>query len=118
MNGKIPISINIGRYGPYVKYGHEFASLGKEDDMFTITLERATEIVAQHEEIQSKRIINEFEGSNIQVLNGRYGPYITDGEKNGKIPKDQNPAELTLEQCQELLKNSKPSRFNRKKKKE
>jgi DNA topoisomerase I len=116
MNGKIPISINIGRYGPYVKYGHEFASLSKDDDMFTITLERAAELVAQHEEIQNKRIINEFEGSNIQVLNGRYGPYITDGEKNGKIPKEQNPAELTLEQCEEILKNSKPSRFKRKKK--
>jgi DNA topoisomerase I len=116
MDGKIPVSINVGRYGPYVKYGHEFASLGKDDDMFTITLERATECIRQHEETQSKKVISEFPDSNIQVLNGRYGPYITDGEKNGKIPKEQNPAELTLEQCIEILKNSKPSRFKRKKK--
>jgi DNA topoisomerase I len=115
MNGKIPISINIGRFGPYVKYGHEFASLGKDDDMFTITLERAIECVKLREEQQSKRVITEFENSNIQVLNGRYGPYITDGEKNGKIPKDLTPSELTLEQCIEILKNSKPSRFRRKK---
>ena len=116
MDGKIPISINIGRYGPYVKYGHEFASLGKEDDMFTITLERAIECVRQHEELQSKKIIQSFDQSPIQVLNGRYGPYITDGEKNGKIPKDHDPTELTLEQCVEILKNSKPSRFQKRKK--
>ena len=116
MDGKIPISINVGRYGPYVKYGHEFASLGKDDDMFTITLERAIECVKQREEMEKKKVILEFPDHKIQVLNGRYGPYITNGEKNGKIPKDQAPDELTLEQCLDILKNSKPSRFSRRKK--
>jgi DNA topoisomerase I len=118
MDGKIPISINIGRYGPYVKYGHEFASLGKDDDMFTVTLDRAIEIVKLREEMEKKKVILEFPEHQIQVLNGRYGPYITNGEKNAKIPKDQEPAELTEEQCIELLKNSKKSRFARRKKTE
>lgn len=102
MDEKYPVSVNIGRYGPYVKYGNEFVSLGKDDDLFTVTFERAVELIKQHKTLQSKKVILEFD-DNIQVLNGRYGPYITNGEKNARIPKELTPSELTHEQCKELL---------------
>ncbi len=113
MDEKYPVSVNLGRYGPYVKYGNEFVSLGENDDLFTVTFERACELIKQHEELQSKKIILEFD-DNIQVLNGRYGPYITNGEKNARIPKNQNPAELTFEQCKDLLEKAKTGRRGRK----
>ncbi|MCG5494261.1 DNA topoisomerase I [Ectothiorhodospira variabilis] len=98
-----PVLVNIGRFGPYVKFGDRYASLKKEDDPYTIELPRALELVAEKKEIDANRFIKTFEEEGIQVLNGRYGPYITNGAKNARIPKDQEPKDLTLEQCQELL---------------
>ena len=99
-----PIRVAIGRFGPYVQYGtKKYASLKKEDDPYTVTLERALEIIREKREIEANRIIKEFPDAGIQVLNGRYGPYITDREKNGKIPKDRDPKSLTLEECRALL---------------
>jgi DNA topoisomerase I len=87
-----------------VQYGaRKYASLKKEDDPYTITLERALEIIREKQTIEANRIIKEFGHAGVQVLNGRYGPYITDGKKNGKIPKDRDPKTLTLEECQALL---------------
>jgi DNA topoisomerase I len=98
------IKIAIGRFGPYVQYGtKKYASLKKDDDPYTITLERAQELIREKREIEANRIIREFPGTAIQVLNGRYGPYITDGKKNGKVPKDRDPKTLTLEECQAIL---------------
>jgi len=97
-----PVSASIGRFGPYVRYGDKFASM-KEDDPYTITLERALVIVAEKKEADANRIILDFEDEGIQVLNGRYGPYITNKEKNAKVPKDREPKSLTLEECIELL---------------
>jgi DNA topoisomerase-1 len=99
-----PIKVAVGRFGPYVQYGaKKYASLKKEDDPYTITPERALEIIREKQQIEANRIIREFPDAGVQVLNGRYGPYITDGKKNGKIPKDREPASLTLEECQALL---------------
>jgi DNA topoisomerase-1 len=99
-----PIKVAVGRFGPYVQYGaKKYASLKKEDDPYTITSERALEIIREKQQIEANRIIREFPDAGVQVLNGRYGPYITDGKKNGKIPKDREPASLTLEECQALL---------------
>ncbi|MCG5502013.1 DNA topoisomerase I, partial [Ectothiorhodospira lacustris] len=98
-----PVSVNIGRFGPYVKFGSRYASLKKEDDPYTIELPRALELVAEKKEIDANRFIQVFEEAGIQVLNGRYGPYITDGSKNARIPKDADPKALTLEQCRTLL---------------
>jgi DNA topoisomerase-1 len=99
-----PIKVAVGRFGPYVQYGaKKYASLKKEDDPYTVTLERALEIIREKQAIEANRIINEFGDSGIQVLNGRYGPYITDSRKNAKIPKDRDPKSLTLEECQALL---------------
>jgi DNA topoisomerase I len=97
-----PVSANIGRFGPYVRYANKFVSI-KGDDPYTITLERALELVAEKKIADANRLIQEFPEAGIQVLNGRYGPYITNKLKNAKIPKEKVPKELTLEECQALL---------------
>ncbi|MBV9727562.1 MAG: DNA topoisomerase I [Gammaproteobacteria bacterium] len=96
------IVANVGRFGPYVKYGSKYASL-KEDDPYTVTLERAREVIRLKKEADAARLIRDFPEQGIQLLNGRYGPYITDKKKNAKIPKDRDPKSLTLEECQALL---------------
>jgi len=96
------IVANVGRFGPYVKYGSKYASL-KEDDPYTVTLERAREVIRLKQEADANRIIQDFPAEGIQVLNGRYGPYITDRKKNAKTPKDRDPKGLTLEECRALL---------------
>jgi len=105
---------NVGRFGPYVKYGSKYASL-KEDDPYTVTLERALEVIRLKKEADANRIIQDFAEAGIQVLNGRYGPYITDKKKNAKIPKDRDPKMLTLEECRALLAAApeRGSRFGR-----
>ncbi len=101
-----PVSVGIGRFGPFAKRGSTYASLKKEDDPYTIDLARAVFLVEEKEEIARNRIIKEFEGSDIQVLNGRFGPYLSDGKFNGKIPKDREPASLTLAEAQQLMEET------------
>jgi DNA topoisomerase-1 len=96
------VSVAIGRFGPFVKQGSTYASLKVEDDPYTIELPRALQIVQEKLEMLANRLILDF-GNGVQVLNGRYGAYITDGEKNARIPKEQEPKELTEKQCLELL---------------
>ena len=112
-----PIRIAIGRFGPYVQFApKKYASLKPDDDPYTITLERARELIREKLQIEANRIIREFPEAGIQVLNGRYGPYITDGKRNGKIPKDRDPKSLTLEECRTILESAPPrgSRWGRK----
>ncbi len=97
-----PISVGRGQYGPYVKFGQKYASI-KEDDPFTLTLARAIEIVESKLAADRERTIQDFPDHGIQVLKGRYGPYVTDRKRNAKVPKDREPASLTLEECQALL---------------
>jgi DNA topoisomerase I len=96
------ISVGRGQYGPYVKFGAKYASI-KEDDPFTLTLPRALEIVEAKVLADRERTIRDFPEAGIQVLKGRYGPYVTDRKRNAKAPKDRDPASLTLEECQALL---------------
>jgi DNA topoisomerase-1 len=96
------VSVGVGRFGPFVKQGATYASLKPEDDPYTIELERALQLVREKAEMIANRTIKDF-GNGIQVLNGRYGPYITDGDKNARIPKDKEPRELTEVECVELL---------------
>jgi DNA topoisomerase I len=96
------VSANIGRFGPYVRYGEKFVSL-REDDPYTITLERALELIEEKKRADANRLIRDFPEAGIQILNGRYGPYITNGEKNARVPKDREPRELTREDCDALL---------------
>ena len=96
------IITNVGRFGPYVKYGAKYVSL-KTDDPYEISPERALEVIREKEIADANRLILDFPDAGVQVLNGRYGPYITDKERNAKIPKDKDPKSLTLEECQALL---------------
>ena len=106
-----PIRIAIGRFGPYVQFApKKYASLKVDDDPYTITLERARDLIREKLEIEANRIIREFPEAGIQVLNGRYGPYITDGKRNGRVPKDRDPKSLTLEECKTLLEAAPPRR--------
>jgi DNA topoisomerase I len=96
------ITTNVGRFGPYVKYGAKYVSL-KTDDPYEITPERALEVIREKEIADANRLILDFPDAGIQVLNGRYGPYITDKARNAKIPKDKDPKSLNLAECQALL---------------
>ncbi|GLQ93395.1 DNA topoisomerase I [Dyella acidisoli] len=109
------VSVGVGRFGPFVKQGSTYASLKAEDDPYTIELPRALQIVQEKLELLANRVIQDF-GNGVQVLNGRYGPYITDGNKNARIPKDQDPKTLTETQCLELLAAApvKKGRFGKK----
>ncbi len=96
------IAANIGRFGPYIKYGAKYVSL-KSDDPYVIDLPRALEVIREKQIADANRLILDFPDAGIQVLNGRYGPYITDKKKNAKIPKGREPQSLSLAECQELL---------------
>ena len=108
------IEANIGRFGPYVKFGSKYVSL-KDDDPYTVTLERAIEVIRAKAEADANRLILDFPLDGIQVLNGRYGPYITDKTRNARMPKERDPKTLTLEECRALLAAAplRPSRFGR-----
>jgi DNA topoisomerase-1 len=105
------ISAGIGRFGPFVKKGKLYASIKGDESAYTITLERARELIREKQELIANRVITDF-GDGIQVLNGRYGPYITDGEKNAKIPKDREPKSLTHDECKVLIEAA-PARRGR-----
>jgi DNA topoisomerase-1 len=111
------VSVGVGRFGPYVKYGAKYVSL-KTDDPYTIQFPRACEVIEEKQLADAARTIRDYGVDNIQVLNGRFGPYITDGKRNARIPKDREPASMTLEECQALLAAAPPrgtSRFGRRK---
>jgi len=97
------IKVAIGRFGPYVQYAAKKYVSIKDDDPYTLELPRALELIRAKEIADANRTILDFPAAGIQVLNGRYGPYITDKVKNAKIPKDREPHTLTLDECRELL---------------
>ena len=106
----------IGRFGPYLRFKGKFVSIKKDDgdEPLTIEIDRAIELISAHRKAEAERIINRFEGEPlVQVLNGRYGPFIQIGEgarknkTNVKIPKDVDPKSLTREMCLELAEKSK-----------
>jgi DNA topoisomerase-1 len=104
------IVAGLGRFGPYVKHGDDYRSLEGSDDLFTVDLERALALLAAPKRSArqaAKRVIRKIEvadgGTALQVLEGRFGPYVTDGEVNASIPKGGDPATITLEEAQALL---------------
>ena len=111
----LPVSASVGRFGPYVRYGDKYVSI-RDDDPYTIELPRALELIEEKIVEDANRIIQDFKEEGIQVLNGRYGPYITDKTKNARVPKDREPKSLTLEECIKLLAAA-PVRGRRGKKK-
>jgi DNA topoisomerase I len=95
-----PVVANLGRFGPYVLHDKKFVSIPKDQDPYTITLEKAIELIGAKRLADANRLIKAFpENPEIQVLNGRFGPFIKAGKKNVKIPKGKVPAELTLAEC-------------------
>ena len=120
----VDIRANVGRFGPFIQIGTKtkttsplYVSL-KEDDPHEITLERALELYQEKLKAEAEKNIADF-GDGIKVLNGRYGPYITDGKKNAKIPKDADPKKITHDEAKKLLAEApaKKSRFTARKKK-
>ncbi|MCG5548981.1 DNA topoisomerase I [Halorhodospira halochloris] len=105
------VQVNIGRFGPYVRFGGKFVSIPKDEDPYTISRERALELVREKKHADANRTIQDF-GDGIQILRGRYGPYVTNGEKNVKVPKDREPETLTHEECLEMIANA-PARKGR-----
>lgn len=112
----LPIKANIGRFGPYIQVDKLFVSI-KPLDPHTITHEEALELYAAKLKSEAEKNISDF-GDGLKVLNGRYGPYITDGKKNAKIPKDTDPKEITHDQAKQMIADApeaKKGRFTRRK---
>ncbi|WMN07242.1 type I DNA topoisomerase [Marivirga arenosa] len=97
----------IGRFGPYVRHDGKFVSIPKGEDPLDITADRAIELIEAKRKADREKFIKGFEeDENVQVLNGRWGPYIKFGKKNVKIPKDKEPTELTYQDCVELAEKT------------
>ncbi len=112
------VTAAIGRFGPYVRHNNKFVSIKKDqgDDPMTITLERAVQLIEERRIADKNKTIKTFdEDDSVQVLNGRYGPYIKMGRKNVRIPKDTDPTTLTLEMCKELAE-AQPAKTKKRKK--
>ncbi len=102
-----PVVISIGRFGPYVLHDKKFVSIPKDMDPYVITFEQAVELIHAKRISDANKTIKLFdENPDIQILNGRFGPYIKAGKKNVKIPKGREPKDLTLEECVTLAENA------------
>ena len=112
------VTVAIGRFGPYVKHNNKFFSIKKEYDPYTIELNEAIEVIKAKRKADAEKVIKVFdENPDYQILNGRWGPYLKAGKKNVRIPKDKDPASLTLEDCEELIKNAADAKSKKKSKK-
>lgn len=111
------VKANIGRFGPYVQHGTMFVSIKGEDPM-DIELERAIELIKAKQIEDANKVIKLFEErEDVQLLNGRWGPYLKIGKNNYKLPKDKEAKDLTLEECLEIAENQpvKKKAFKKKK---
>ena len=101
------IIVSEGRYGPYIRYNNKFISL-KDNNPLKVDLETCIEIVKAHQNFEKNKIINSFEYKNdhVEILNGKYGPYIKYSKKNYKIPKNLDPLKLTIDDCLNLISKS------------
>ena len=101
--GDHEITTAIGRFGPYIKYDGKYVSLAKGQDPYTLTEAQAVALIEDSRSKEAKKVIADFPASGIQVLNGRYGPYIKKGKDNFKIPKKKDPASLSEQDCVEII---------------
>lgn len=107
----IDIIATKGRFGPYLKYGDKNVSLPRGKDPLTVTLEECIDAInANSEKAAANTVISDFTESGIQVINGRYGPYLKQDGKNYKIPKDTDAQSLTEEACKEIIAASEPTK--------
>ena len=103
----ITVTVGSGRYGPYILHNRKYVSIPKDDDPLTITLDRAIELIKEKREAEEKRHLKVFdEDDKMEILNGKYGPYIAYDGKNYRIPKAKHESaeELTYEECMEIIK--------------
>ena len=114
------VTVAIGRFGPYVKFDSKFYSLKKDDNPADILLDRAIEIILEKQQAEREKLIKKFDqDEDVQLLNGRYGPYLVIKKQNFKLPKGTDPNSLTLEECYKISedpKNMPKKRFVKKKK--
>jgi DNA topoisomerase-1 len=106
------VKVNIGRFGPYIQIKSQYFSI-KDDDPYTITLDRALEVVKEIKEQKAKALIKDFPDEKIQILTGRYGAYIKQGRKNFKLPKkldEQDIKALTIDEVKDIIKNQPKTR--------
>ena len=104
------VSVGVGKFGPYVRYGSKFVSLGKMDDPYTVTIERAIELIDQkrQQDKSAKMPLKTFDGvDDLAIMTGIYGPYIQSGGKNYRIPKTKDPLAMTVEECRAIISKSK-----------
>ena len=98
------VTVALGKFGPYIKNNGKFYSLAKTDDPYSISIERAIELIEEKKEKMKNALCRTFdEEPDMQILKGRFGPYISYQKKNYKIPKNINPEEITLEQCRGII---------------
>ncbi|MGC9374779.1 MAG: type I DNA topoisomerase [Bacteroidales bacterium] len=101
------VVVSIGRFGPYVRHDSKFYSLKKEDNPYKIELDRAIELIKEKREKEKAKLIHDFpEDKDLQVLNGRWGPYISYKKKNYKIPKKEKAEDLSYEDCMKIIKEA------------
>ncbi len=113
------VEVNIGRFGPYARYGKLFVSLKKDDDPYTIDLPRVIELIEQKAAALDAATIRSFEGTGIRIIKGRFGPYISDGTRKSPIPKTRDPEKLSVFECEAYLAEAeaaKPAKKGAKKK--
>ena len=113
------VSIGTGRFGPYVLHNRKYVSIPKEEDPMTITLERAIKLINEKREAEQKRHLKTFaEDSKLELLNGRYGPYIAYDGKNYRLPKNKmdNVEALTYEECMTIIKEAPEPKATRRRK--
>ena len=103
----VPVAVNVGRFGPYIQVGKEYVSLPATLDPLSVSLDEAIELVQQKRQYEQKRQIKTFdENPDVEILNGRYGPYIAMSGKNYKIPSGVDPASLDLAACMEIIEKA------------
>jgi DNA topoisomerase-1 len=105
------IVASVGRFGPYIRHGNVFISLRKDDDPYTVELDRAIELIEEKRKKAREKVIRIFEKENIQILNGRFGPYLAHAGANYRISKGTDPSALTIEECKKIIaaQQTKPS---------
>ena len=106
LDGKT-MTVGAGRFGPYIYYNQFYTSIPKDKDPLTLSYEEAVILVKAKMEADTKKHIKSFEKEpGLEILNGRFGPYITFNKSNYKIPKDKNPQDLTLEECKAIIEEA------------
>jgi len=111
----VEVDVNIGRFGPYARYGDQFVSLKKDDDPFTIELPRVIELIEAKQAALEAATIKLFDNTGIRIVKGRFGPYITDGKRKARIPKLRDPESLSVFECEAYLAEAEAAKPGKKK---